>query len=149
MRRRPTTFLALLAGLSAGLHLIWENAQAPLFAGYQNFWQHLPLCLWGTAGDVAFTLAVYGGVAAVTRNSQWVAALRWFHLAGLAALGALVAIANERFALSTGRWAYTPAMPLLPNLAVGLTPVLQMAILLPLTLWLAGRYLRRKELTHP
>lgn len=149
MRLRLSTTLALLVGFSGGLHLIWENAQAPLFSGYQNFWQHLPPCLRGTAGDVAFTLAVFGGVAAVTKNLRWIVNLPLAHLGGLAALGALVAVGNERLALSAGRWAYAPAMPLLPNLAVGLTPVLQMTLLLPLTLWLAGRYLHRKDQAHP
>lgn len=149
MRRRPTATLALLAGLSAGLHLIWENTQAPLFAGYQNFWQHFWICLPATAGDTLFTLVVYGVGVAATKNPRWIARLAPPRVVGLAALGALAAVANERLALSAGRWGYTPAMPLLPNLAVGLTPVLQMAILLPLTFWLTGRYLRRQDLAHP
>lgn len=134
--------LALAALLSAVFHLVWENAQAPLFAGYQNFWQHFWICLRGTTGDVAITLAVYVAVAALVRNGQWVNTIHAPGVAGLALAGALIAVGIERQALVSGRWAYTAAMPLVPYFSVGLTPVLQMAILLPLT-FLVSRKLSR------
>jgi len=38
-------------------------------------------------------------------------------------------------ALALGRWEYAAAMPIVPLLRVGLSPVLQMAVLLPLAVY--------------
>jgi hypothetical protein len=41
------------------------------------------------------------------------------------------------------RWSYLPSMPIIPFLNVGASPVLQMTILLPLSLFLAYKLLDR------
>lgn len=41
----------------------------------------------------------------------------------------LFAILLEKWALLTGRWVYADAMPLIPMLNVGLTPIIQLGIL--------------------
>lgn len=43
--------------------------------------------------------------------------------------GIVIAIFNEWYGLSTGRWAYNSLMPILPIIKVGLTPVLQLGVL--------------------
>ena len=44
-------------------------------------------------------------------------------LAGFVAIGVLITIVMERLATGPlGRWAYTDAMPVVPVLAVGLSP---------------------------
>jgi len=48
-------------------------------------------------------------------------------------------IVGETVALHTGEWAYNAAMPLIPGLRVGLTPALQMPLLILPTFWLAQR----------
>ena len=48
-------------------------------------------------------------------------------------IGLIIAVLIEKYALVTGRWEYNSAMPIIPLLKVGLTPVLQM-ILIPLAL---------------
>lgn len=149
MNRQAWEMVAIVAAVSFSLHLFWENAQAPLFAGYQNFWQHLPSCLRGTAGDVAVTFLVYALVAAGRRDVGWALRGRGVDYVASGLLGAAIAVGLEWQALASGRWSYTAAMPLLPVVDVGLLPVLQMAILLPLTFWLAGRSLRRQHLAHP
>ena len=40
-------------------------------------------------------------------------------------------------ALAAGRWSYTERMPVVPVLAAGLWPPLQMTLLPPLTFWIA------------
>ncbi len=42
--------------------------------------------------------------------------------------GLLIAIIIEIFALQTGLWSYTVAMPIIPILGTGLTPTIQLAI---------------------
>jgi hypothetical protein len=44
-------------------------------------------------------------------------------------IGIIIAILNEWYGLSTARWAYNNAMPILPILEVGLTPALQLGVL--------------------
>jgi len=53
--------------------------------------------------------------------------------------GLIVAIALERFALSTGRWAYNDLMPIIPLLATGLTPTIQLGLLGFLSFKLANK----------
>ena len=48
-------------------------------------------------------------------------------------------LVGETVALRTGEWAYNAAMPIIPGLGVGLTPALQMPLLILPTLWLAHR----------
>lgn len=48
-------------------------------------------------------------------------------------------------ALLLGKWSYAPTMPLVPYLRVGLMPILQMTLLLPLSFYLAG--LLNKKIT--
>ena len=125
--------LTLVVLLSAVLHLIWENAQAPLFVGYQSFWQHFWICLQAIPGDVVVTLLIYFLVAAWHRNVRWIERIGFPELAVVSIAGAATAVGLERYALGVGRWAYAPAMPLLPGLEVGLLPVLQMAVVPALT----------------
>ena len=136
MNRDGVNVVAMVAAVSFSLHLVWENAQAPFYIGYLNFWQHFFLCLGATVGDVAVTLLVYAGTVAVTRNPQWPRRLSRPAGLALAMVGAVIAVGMERRALAVGRWAYTAAMPIIPGLGVGVTPVLQMVVLLPLTFWL-------------
>lgn len=44
-------------------------------------------------------------------------------------IGIVIAILNEWYGLSTGRWMYNSLMPILPIIKVGITPVLQLGIL--------------------
>ena len=41
----------------------------------------------------------------------------------------IFAIVLEKWALMTGRWAYTSAMPIIPILNIGLTPAVQLGML--------------------
>lgn len=115
------------------LHLIWENAQAPLYVGYGYFSQHFPLCLVSTIGDVVITLAVLVFIRLLKKDTPQTA----FDFLALAIIGFIVAIIIEQNALLAGKWSYTSVMPIITFLKVGLTPVLQMTLLLPLSFYLA------------
>jgi hypothetical protein len=63
-------------------------------------------------------------------------------VAGFVAVGLLITIVMER--LATGlfaRWAYADAMPVVPLLEVGLSPLLQWIVLPPLIVWFVRRQL--------
>jgi len=135
-------FLSLIAFV---LHIVWENVQAPLFQGYASFASHFPVCLVGTVGDVAITLFVYFIVALLKNDSNWIYTLNKKDFAILAVVGLFIAVGIERHTLPFGRWAYADAMPIIPYLKVGLTPILQMTFLLPISVYLTKKIVTYKN----
>jgi hypothetical protein len=122
------------------LNFIWENLQAPLYAGYsyQNFWQHFPMCLIATIGDTMATLLLYGVLGSIHKNFWWLRKPNKWDFIFLVIAGGLITIAVEK--ISIGRyWTYTAAMPLIPLVKVGFTPFLQLIILPIFTFWLANK----------
>lgn len=131
-----TKYLVILTIVAFLLHVVWENAQAPLYAGYQSFLQHLPVCITGTLGDVVITLLALGLFWLIKKD---VPRSKTDFLA-LVIVGFVVAVAIEQNALLLNKWSYAPLMPLIPYLRVGVTPILQMIILLPLTFYLTNLF---------
>lgn len=130
----PAKYIATVASSAFLLHIVWENAQAPLYAGYQSFAVHFPTCFVGTVGDVVITLLVLGLVLLLKKAAPQTTA----DFLALAAIGFVAAVAVEQHALLLGKWNYAPVMPIIPRLNVGLTPIIQMTLLLPLSFYVAG-----------
>lgn len=132
-------FVALLA-VSFGLNWVWEMFQMPAYAEMadRSWTETAWRCTLATLGDVAVTFAVYGVGALAARRLEWGAMRRWnvFVAAGL--MGAAVAIALEWRALAIGTWSYNRHMPVLAFLDVGLWPLLQLTVLVPLALAIAS-----------
>jgi hypothetical protein len=146
-KKRLTVLVSYFA-LSFVLHLVWENLQAPLYVGLGTIVQHFPICLFATAtGDMIFMAIIYLAVAAVHRDLWWPLQKKSYSHIGtwiIAILvGSLLAISFELWAIFVDfRWVYG-AMPLLPIVKVGLTPVLQMILIPPLVIWLSKKILLR------
>lgn len=134
-RTPPLPLVFFLTLLSFGLHFVWENLQAPLYIGYTGVLEHMQICLYATFGDVFITLGLYGAVALLRRNWFWPREATWTTWGLLLLAGGFVAVLIEFHALSTGRWYYTDAMPLLPLVHVGFFPTLQLVVLPPLIAW--------------
>ncbi len=120
---------------SFALHLIWENAQMPLFESGDNAaWQNFLMCLWATAtGDMVFMLTLYLTVALIHRSIWWsFDRASYSHPATWIVpviIGVLLAVSFELWAVhATNRWVYS-SMPNIPVLQGGLTPVLQMTLI--------------------
>jgi hypothetical protein len=105
-------------------------AQGYLYEPMGTVWQATRRCLIASVGDGAMVLLILTAARA-TRT--------WVQYAVTASLGVVVAIAVEWWGLGSGRWAYRAEMPTIFGKGVGLVPVFQMALLSPLTLWLADR----------
>ncbi len=125
------------------LHIAWEFAVCGVFYVEKLF----PLTgggmLWVTAGDVVLTTLIYGFVAACVRDQGWgEAPFSSGRLAIAVAAGAAFAVAVEMHALATGRWSYSELMPIVPFVGVGLLPVVQLALLTPVSLSIAQRVAR-------
>ncbi len=76
---------------------------------------------------------------------EWHMPWRWSTVLLTLVLAALGQTVGEVIALETGAWDYTAAMPRLPLLGVGLTPLLQMPLLVLPTFWLAQQMVRAAE----
>lgn len=127
-----TRYILTLIVAAFLLHLLWENAQAPLFAGYQSFLRHFPICFVGTIGDVVITLFVLAFIWLLKKDGPQTIA----DFLALAIIGFIVAVAIEQHALLVIKWNYASAMPVIPWINVGLMPIIQMTILLPLSFYL-------------
>lgn len=127
--------------ISFTLHVIWENVQAPLFLGYESFSQHFILCLFGTVGDLVITLFVYILISLLKNDSNWVINLNVKDVFVLVIASFFIAIWIEQQAFLFGKWSYTSFMPVIPYFKVGLTPILQMSILLPFSMYLTKKFM--------
>lgn len=143
--------LVVFFGAGFLLHLLWENAQAPLFQGYESFSQHFPICLKATAtGDMLFMLVIYLILTLVHRDWWCLSNPKTYRHPATWLLpmiiGLLLAISFELWAVHVDhRWQYTGGMPLVPFMKIGITPVLQMAVLPLLVLLLTAHVSHRKQ----
>jgi hypothetical protein len=112
------------------VNLIWEMLQMPFYEGlrFDDLRSYL-ICLRAAFGDANISLVVFVLGRFLFGKWDWPQKLTFVkaHYAG--ALGAGIAIGIERHALAKSRWAYTNLMPVIPRIAVGVIPVLQLMIL--------------------
>ena len=143
---RALTFLraaGAYAGVATPLFAAWEIAQLPLYTIWRerSFAQSIAAALHCTLGDAV--IAFLASLAAV-----WIAFLlglgsRLWTIGTMAVAGGLLTTLVVEV-LSTqvwNRWAYAPAMPIIPGTGVGLAPVLQWLIVPSVALLLVGRRL--------
>ena len=123
------------------LNLVWENAQAPLYEGYTNFWDHFIICFWASLVDAAVVLLLYCLLTLWYKDFFWIRYINWKSGAVLVILGGGVAIGFEQWAFSRGMWSYTDRMPVV-LLDTGLSPLLQMMLLPLLTFFIIRKVLR-------
>lgn len=148
---RRLGMIALFFGLSFVLHLLWENLQMPLYAGFEHapLREHFWVCFKATAtGDMFFMLTIYLVLAAVHRDWFWVTDRGAYTHPGTwivtLVAGMLLAVSFELWAVYVDhRWSYAAFMPLLPIVQVGLTPVLQMILIPAGTFLLVSSFFRR------
>lgn len=131
------TFLVALS-----VNFVWEMLQSPLFAPMGGWLAATARCAAASVGDgvIVVTIAAVGGV--LFRRWDWFARPGVIGRLFMATCGIAVAIVIERRALSSGRWMYADAMPLVPALNVGVVPVLQMVVVPPLACGIAAWWLR-------
>lgn len=132
---------ALLAVCAFVLHILWERSHIALYTGYETMKGVLPVYLFATLGDVAYTLGAVVLIALFKGSWTWFREPQLRDFAGLAILGLSIALFVEYKALALGRWEYTDAMPLLG--VIGVSPLMQMTILLPLSVFLVAVVERR------
>lgn len=141
LRDAPETNISIFSFL---LNLTWEFAQVPLFAGMPSaeHWRAILVCGRATLGDVVIALLGFWVVAASARARDWVLRPTAVQVIGFAAVGVLITVVMEWLATQVlGRWTYAEAMPIIPLLGVGLSPLLQWVVLPPIVVWFVRRQL--------
>ena len=137
----PEFNLALFALL---LNFPWEVVQAPLFEGMASA-PHAAVvgaCLQATLGDAVIVLLAYASIAAVTRRRHWVLAPSRHEVVGFVAVGVAITAVIEWLATRghwVESWAYSSAMPVIPGIEIGLSPLFQWLLVPPIVLWFVRR----------
>ena len=126
--------LIVLALVSFVLHLVWERSHIHLYAGYDALKGRLPVFVWASMGDVMYTFFAISLVGIFKGDILWFLYAGSFDYVGLAITGLFLAISVEYKAAALKRWEYTSKMPRLFSL--GLTPLIQMTVLLPLSVYI-------------
>jgi hypothetical protein len=129
-------FVFTLIVLAFSLNLTWELLQIPLYNATYSIKQ-MSFCALASVADVIMELLLYFGFAFIFRNIFWVKNLKWRQVVAVVLVGGIGAILSEIRHLSLGTWKYSEAMPIIPIVNVGLSPVLQFMIL-PLLTYIVG-----------
>lgn len=138
------SFFWKVAFLAYFFNLVWEIAQGFLYQGYVYDFQHISFCALASVADVFMVLLIYFGFALIYRHFFWIEPLTFTKVLLTVSVGGVGAIFAETRHLAAGNWAYADAMPLLPIVEVGLSPVLQFMLLPILIYWLSFAMVKRK-----
>ena len=119
--------------LSFSLNFAWEMLQMSLFRGVDWSPASWALCTAASLGDAAFSAAAYAVLAFRHRDARWVCGRDARDVLLVIAAGVLTSAVGEWVARTLGWWSYSPLMPLVPGLGVGVAPLVQLAILAVVT----------------
>jgi hypothetical protein len=141
---RPTFArpLGRLLTVALPLYFAWEMAQAPFFTGMPAGWVRATLmCAQATLGDGVLVAAVAMVGALLYRDRRWFVPPAPLRYVVAVVVGVALQIAVEWVMVyRLDRWGYASDQPILPIVGLGILPVLQPIVLLPLTFWLTARW---------
>lgn len=140
MRRKWFICIALVA---FPLNLLWENFHANLYEDIKISMVHFMLLC--ALADVLITLLIYMTVSLLLRNAHWLRIMSWQKILLALPIAVVTAVVMEKLPLSWGWWSYSPQMPVLPWVRVGLSPFLQISLLPLGTFFLVSRFIRRDK----
>ena len=113
--------LCVVFAISFAFNFVWEHLHWVLYAHYQGRPITDLVLFRATLGDAIFITALSIPFFRMPFLGR--------HLWIVIPIGVACAITLELFATSTGRWAYTEMMPLIPLVGTGLTPTIQLGLL--------------------
>ncbi len=108
---------------------VWEILQIPLYKEGAYSWSHVLFCVLASVADAIMVLLIYFGFSFIYKNPVWIKKMNPEKIIFLILAGGVGAVLAETRHLSIGTWSYATAMPIIPVLNVGLSPVLQFMIL--------------------
>ncbi len=122
------------------LNLIWEISHSflysPHFAGVADFMKvHVRV----TLGDTVVVFVIFLLDIFVFTKTFSEKELGWKRITSIMLSGFIWAVAVEKYALATGRWSYKDLMPIVPFLKIGLTPLVQMTLITPFSIFIGAK----------
>ena len=126
------------------LNFFWEIQQMPFFRvspefGYTDIVNN---CTLATFGDAGISIIAFATVAVLFKSRRWILQPNWWQIGIFISVGIIITIIFEVFATGVlNIWQYSDAMPTLPVLGTGLSPVFQWLIIPPLIIWFVRRQL--------
>ncbi|GAA3653816.1 hypothetical protein [Asaccharospora irregularis] len=139
---RNILVVAIVAFILQG---IWEYSQCGRFYVIDDVTGHTRLMLSATFGDMNMSLILYMLLVVVNNDINWILKKWHRHDYIITILYALfLSFYFEIHALYSGRWGYNPdTMPLFLNTNIGLLPVIQLIILLPLIFYISSIVIKK------
>jgi amino acid transporter len=137
--------ILVVAAIGFLTNLVWEVAQAPLYGGFISFSRNFFMCLIASIVDAVTILLIYMGFAVYYRDLKWLVRFNWKDVVLVMAVGFLIAVIYEKWALAVEQWSYGSQMPMVPATDIALLPVLQMMLLPPLTFYLTKMIVERNR----
>lgn len=111
------------------INLLWEIAHGTLYEGFQYDLKHISFCTLASVADMLMVLLLFFGFAIVYKDIFWIGRPSMQRIVVLISVGTAGAILAEIWHTSRGDWIYGANMPLLPFVKVGVSPVVQFALL--------------------
>ena len=141
--------LAALFAISVLLNFPWEVAQMPLYVEDGSWFEFALHCIVPSFGDGLIVMLIFCVGWAARGQSDWADQPDRADYALMLITGFSMAVIVEWIGFyGLKRWSYTDNMPLLPGLAIGVVPVLQMLILPPAIFRMTGWWLARRQRTY-
>jgi hypothetical protein len=114
------------------LSYLWEIAQSSLYEGGGDIsrdWWH---CLLASFGDSLLMILIFAIGLIVFRRRDWFARPGSPEYVFMLIMGLTIGAGFEIVSINTGIWSYTPQMPLMPMLGVGIAPIFLMLLIPPI-----------------
>lgn len=148
-RTAPLWCFAALFVVAVPFNYFWEMAQGFLFVGMDwtsaSTWVH---CFIASLGDGVLTWIIFAVGWVTFKRSDWFVYPRSRHCSVMLVVGLGLGVVVEWVAVRLiSRWAYTDQMPLIPGLAIGLVPVIQMVVLPPVIFSVVAAWIKHRALS--
>lgn len=142
LRPVPARTLGRLLAVAIPLYFTWEMLQAPFFTGMPEDWvTATAICALATLGDGVLVVVVVTAGALLYRDARWFVPPSPSRYGVIVAMGVALQIVVEWLMIyGLDRWGYAANQPVLPVVRVGILPVLQSLVLLPLVFWLTAQW---------
>lgn len=145
-RVAPLWCFSALFTVSVPFNYLWEMAQSVLFVGMDwtraFTWLH---CFMASLGDGVLVWIIFVVGWFTFKRTDWFVYPHGRHYSVMLIVGLCLGVAVEWIAVRlVNRWAYTEQMPLIPGLAIGLVPVIQMVVLPPAIFFVAAAWIKHR-----
>ncbi|RSK29292.1 hypothetical protein EJF36_07300 [Bacillus sp. HMF5848] len=137
--------VVIVGVVSFVLHFIWEISQCSIFYNMTVDFSN-PLMWSATFGDMNMAIVLYIILVFVNKDSNWIMVPFTRINMTISILYALfLSFYFEITALTTDRWGYSDAMPLIPNTNIGAVPVIQLLILFPVAFHITSLIIKKQN----